>query len=120
MTTPINHTHFGPEDCLVDLLNDPNELSAVDSLHEGITDVSRVLCTEWRDDDLSSGKGGLGAESFLQVCWRDLRKGRERKGGRRDREGGKGGKKRESGREREREGEGGREEERGKGGIDRR
>lgn len=50
----------------VDLLHNPDELPAIDSLHEGITDILSFACTQRAHDSLSPCDGALGAKSHFQ------------------------------------------------------
>ena len=50
----------------VDLLYNPDELPAIDSLHKGITDVLCDACTQRAHDSLSPRDGALGAKSHFQ------------------------------------------------------
>ena len=54
------------EDNLIDLVHDPDELSAVDALDKGVTDVLSSAGTQRTHDGLSSRDGALGTQSFLQ------------------------------------------------------
>ena len=58
------------EYCHVDLLDDPDKQSPVDSLHKGVTHVASHPGILWADYRLTMGESQLGTQSSLQViCW---------------------------------------------------
>ena len=59
-------TNLWLENDLVNLLYDPDELSAVNALHKGVTDILSAGRTQWTHNRFSSGDGALGTESLLQ------------------------------------------------------
>ena len=60
------HTYLWLEDHFVDFVHNPDELSTINALHEGVTDVLGTGCTERTDDALSPRHCALGTEGPLQ------------------------------------------------------
>ena len=61
------HTYLWSVYCHVDLLDNPDKQSPVDSLHKGVTHIASHPGILWTDYRLTVRESGLGAQRSLQI-----------------------------------------------------